>query len=240
MLQELGKLPKYFLENLKNIYSAEEIEKITKWFQSQRRPLTLRVNTSKITLEDFEAEMENKKISFEKVAWLKSAYILHELQESDLQKMRLYDKWEVYLQGLSSQLPIHFFNELKAKNVLDAASAPGWKTSQMSAIMHNTWSITALELHQVREDKLEYTLNKQGSTNVEMIKTDARIFESQTQFDAILFDAPCSSEGRINLNREKSYGFLSDSNNKKNYKIQKSIISNILKYLADEDRKSVV
>lgn len=226
-------LPDYFLQNLKKIYTAEELEIIHNWFNTKKRKLSLRLNGIKTNIEKFEAELTEKWIVFEKIKWLENAYMLDELSEKDLQKMRMYNTWEVYLQWLASQLPVLFFDDLKWKTVLDVTSAPGWKTSQLASCMQNLWEITALELGQIRLEKLNYTLSRQWVTNTQVIKTDARSFQTDKKFDAILLDAPCSSEWRINLYYEKSYWFLSETNNKKNYKLQKAIINNVLQYLAN-------
>lgn len=50
---------------------------------------------------------------------------------------------------------------------------------------------------------------------------------SSEHFDAILFDAPCSGEGTINLTTDKLWPNWSLANIKKNYIIQKRIFNSI-------------
>ena len=45
------------------------------------------------------------------------------------------------------------------------------------------------------------------------------------EFDRILLDAPCSAEGRISLENEKSYGFWSLENIVKKAELQYELIS---------------
>ena len=47
---------------------------------------------------------------------------------------------------------------------------------------------------------------------------------SDIQFDRILLDAPCSAEGRISLDNEKTYGFWSLDNIIKKAELQKELI----------------
>lgn len=78
----------------------------------------------------------------------------------------------------------------------------------------NIGHIFAIEKNQIRADKLAYNCRLQNTENVEIIKIDARKFlENSTEiFDKILLDAPCSAEGRIDANNEKSFGFWSEKN----------------------------
>jgi 16S rRNA C967 or C1407 C5-methylase (RsmB/RsmF family) len=49
--------------------------------------------------------------------------------------------------------------------------------------------------------------------------------DSNTLFDAILLDAPCSAEGRISTENEKSYGFWSLENIAKKSELQSELLS---------------
>jgi 16S rRNA C967 or C1407 C5-methylase (RsmB/RsmF family) len=112
---------------------------------------------------------------------------------------------------------------------LDLAAAPGWKTTQIATILNNTGAIIAIDNNQIRADKLRFTIARQWVKNVSVMKIDARSFPANYSwelFDAMLFDAPCSAEWRINLNNEKTYDFVWPSNNKKNYYLQRDILKN--------------
>lgn len=62
---------------------------------------------------------------------------------------------------------------------------------------------------------------------------DARKFfeTEEEQFDRILLDAPCSAEGRIQLENEKSYGFWTLENIKKKAELQYELLSLAVKAL---------
>jgi 16S rRNA C967 or C1407 C5-methylase (RsmB/RsmF family) len=53
----------------------------------------------------------------------------------------------------------------------------------------------------------------------------------ELKFDAILFDAPCSSEGKINLHSEKTYNGWEEKYIGFNYKRQKAIIEKNVRLL---------
>ncbi len=100
--------------------------------------------------------------------------------------------------------------------------------------MGNTGKIVACEKHQIRHDKLLHNLALQGATNVETFKMDAlKLCEEleQGSFDAILLDVPCSAEGRIRANDERSYGFWSVRNIEEKAILQKSLLDAVLPLL---------
>ena len=49
--------------------------------------------------------------------------------------------------------------------------------------------------------------------------------DSDFVFDSILLDAPCSAEGRISIQNEKSYGFWSLENITKKSELQSELLS---------------
>jgi len=70
--------------------------------------------------------------------------------------------------------------------------------------MDNKGQIIACDNNQIRVDKLEFTLKRQGCTNVSVVKKNAVNLSKELEhqfgnspleyFDKILFDAPCSAE----------------------------------------------
>ena len=135
---------------------------------------------------------------------------------------------KIYLQSLSSILPVLALDTQAGENILDVCAAPGSKTTQMAMIMCNEGKITALEQNPIRYDKLMHNASLQGATIVEGKKVDAKVYLDPLwikKFDKILLDAPCSAEGRIFLGNEKTYGFWSLENIKKKASVQYDLLS---------------
>jgi 16S rRNA (cytosine1407-C5)-methyltransferase len=131
------------------------------------------------------------------------------------------------MQGLASQIPAVLLDLKDNMKVLDVTAAPGSKTTQIAAIMHNAGTIIACEKHQIRHDKLMHNITLQGATNIQTHKVDALKLMAELEkesFDAILLDAPCSAEGRIKLGDERSYGFWSLKNIREKAVIQKELL----------------
>ena len=115
---------------------------------------------------------------------------------------------KIYLQSLSSMLPVLALAPLSGDTILDACAAPGSKTTQLAMMMKNEGKIVALEQNPIRFDKLMHNCKLQDATIVEGKKVDAKVYLDPLRlgtFDKILLDVPCSAEGRISLLNEKTY-----------------------------------
>jgi NOL1/NOP2/sun family putative RNA methylase len=80
------------------------------------------------------------------------------------------------------------------EKVLDLCAAPGSKTTQISQAMNNQGLVIANEPSLARVTSLRANCERLGAINVAITRYDGRRFPGH-QFDRILVDAPCSSEG---------------------------------------------
>lgn len=231
------KLNKIFVSNLEKIYSKNDLEIIEKWFSCKKRKTSFRVNTLKSTNEEIEKVLKEKWLEFKKIDFLPNAYILENWTEKDLWDLDIFTKWKIYLQSISSQIPVALLNIKEWDKILDITASPGWKTTQAWAVLKNTWKIIAVDNNAIRIDKLNFTIKRQWLRNVEVIKTDARNLVNNNDyiwyFDKIIADLPCSAEWKFNYNIEKTYWYWNESTNKKNYRLQKDIMKSIIPLLKD-------
>ena len=104
----------------------------------------------------------------------------------------------VVIQDPSSQIVAKWVDPQDGEKILDVCAAPGTKTSQMAAMMKNSGSIVALDIHEQRLDLLEQAMKQLGVKNVETKVMDAKEADKHfpdKSFDQILVDAPCSGLG---------------------------------------------
>lgn len=230
----MKKIPQKFWERIKEFYSPQEIEIIKNWFATNKRKVSFRVNTLKSDPIEIESILEQNNIDFIKVDGLKNAYQLIKDEERVLWNLDIFQDGKIYLQSLSSQIPVHFLDLKKWDTVLDITAAPGSKTSQIAEYLENTWEVFANDNNAIRIEKLKFTLTRQWVNNTKVIKNDARklneVFKNET-FDAILADLPCSAEWRMLDNNEKSFWFWSEENITKNATLQKEILKNTISLL---------
>ena len=223
-----------FWERLNNIYNENDLKTIKIWLNSDKRKVSFRINNIKSTTNEVLKELDNKWLYYKKIDFLENAYILENWIEKDLWNLDIFKDWKIYLQSISSQIPVHFLDLKTWDNILDITAAPWSKTSQIASILKNSCSITANDNNAIRIDKLKFTLERQWVKNTKVIKHDAsklwQILEKNS-FDKILADLPCSAEWRINLNKEKSYWFWSEKNIEKNKNLQLEILKDTIPLL---------
>ena len=198
----LNKIPNFLREKLLKQYGKEILEKILIGY-SEKRPVTLRVNTLKTDSAKIKEKLKLNNIDFSEVVWSHNALIINNVEERDIRKLEIYENGEIYLQSLSSMLPAIVLSPKAGENILDMAAAPGGKTTQMAALSNNEALITACEKNKIRAERLKYNIKKQGANKINVLLTDARNLDNFFSFDKILLDAPCSGSGTINLENEK-------------------------------------
>ncbi len=231
-----SKLPVDFIEKIKNIYSKEDLEICNKWFEIEKRKTVFRVNTLKTNSDEVLKTLKDNNLEVSKVDFLENAFILENGIEKDLWDLSIFEKWHIYMQSISSQLPVNLLNIKEWQRILDITAAPWGKTSQLSEKLNNTGKIIANDNNAIRIEKLNFTLKRQGCTNVEVLKSDARNIKNDNPlyieyFDHIVADLPCSAEWKFNINREKSFGFWDTLVVKRNYRLQKQILENTIDLL---------
>jgi 16S rRNA (cytosine967-C5)-methyltransferase len=89
----------------------------------------------------------------------------------------------------------------KDEVVLDLCAAPGGKTMQLAAAGAR---VTALDISGPRLKRLEDNLKRTG-LSATLVTADALHWDPETQFDAILLDAPCSATGTLRRHPDLAY-----------------------------------
>lgn len=197
-------LPDHFLRHIAAIMPAHL--SMDDFVASCRRPLrrSIRVNTLKIGVQDFVTRMQAVGWQLDPVPWCETGFWLTREDESvPLGNTAEHLCGLFYIQEASSMLPVTaLFASDKVKRdgmLLDAAAAPGSKTTQIAALMDNQGMLVANEYSSSRLKVLSANIQRCGVTNVGMTHFDAKVFGQwlPETFDAILLDAPCSGEGTV-------------------------------------------
>ncbi len=191
-------IPEFLLELLLKQYGKNTTKSILKGY-SNNRPITLRANTLKTSINYIKNTLNTLNISFKNVPWYTDAIILENTSEEQIKNLDIYKEGFIYLQNLSSMIPPIILNPQENENILDMAAAPGGKTTQMLALSQNKAFITACEKNKIRAERLKYNINKQNANRVNVMTKDSRNLDDFFSFDKILLDAPCSGSGTINL-----------------------------------------
>ena len=216
-----------FLKNLLIEQYGEEISaKIENRYKVQR-PVTLRANNLKTSLEKVKEKLDEAQIEYETISWYEKALIIKNVREEEIRKLEIYENGEIYLQSLSSMLPPIILEPKAGENILDMTAAPGGKTTEIAALTENKAYITACEKNKIRAERLKFNLQKQGVKSTNIMVEDARKLSDYFSFDKILLDAPCSGSGTENI-FDKNF---SKELVERSVKFQEELLSKALKIL---------
>ncbi|WP_249894670.1 16S rRNA (cytosine(1407)-C(5))-methyltransferase RsmF [Erwinia sp. PK3-005] len=165
---------------------------------------SLRVNTLKISVADFLSQTADYGWQLTPIPWCAEGFWITRSEEDEtlpLGSVAEHLSGLFYIQEASSMLPVSalFAAQPQPERVMDVAAAPGSKTTQMAALMHNQGVIVANEYAASRVKVLHANISRCGISNTAITHFDGRVFGPALPetFDAILLDAPCSGEGVI-------------------------------------------
>lgn len=204
----IQKLPAEFIDRLRQIIPPSRFPSVLQTFV-QKRPTSFRVNTLKADRARVLSLFQEESIKVKDVLWCRDAFLLSDATLRDLQQTTPYKETFVYVQGLSSMVPVMILAPQKGERILDLCAAPGGKTGQIAASVGNEAEVVAVEKIQVRFYKLLANIKLQQASCVKPVMMDGSIaFRRYTAyFDRVLLDAPCSSEGQFLVHEPRSFGY---------------------------------
>ncbi len=181
-------LPEVFTESVK-AYLGDEYEAFIASYNEKPRS-ALRINTSKITPDDFvkKAPYKIEKIPFAPNAW--------SIDDTDAwSKHPYYYAGLYYLQEPSAMLPALTLPIESSDFVLDLCAAPGGKSTAIAA--YSPKVLVSNDISPSRAIPLVRNLEHTGYGNFLVTAEDPSKLKDlyPRRFDKILVDAPCSGEG---------------------------------------------
>ena len=226
-------IPEFLYNMLINQYGENISNKIIKGY-SQKRPVTLRANTLKTNISYIKNFFDNLGFKYKEVSWYTDALIMENISIDQIKNLEIYKSGEIYLQSLSSMIPPIILSPQENENILDMASAPGGKATQMLALSSNKAFITACEKNKIRAERLKYNINLQSANRINVMVKDSRTLDDFLSFDKILLDAPCSGSGTININDSKLEKYFTEDLVNRSTKIQFNLLKKAITLLKPE------
>ena len=194
------KLPKEFLERLKNDLTKQEFDKYIEAINSE--PVRgLRVNTKRISVDEF---LKNTSLELEKLDFATDGFILKTDEKIGNNLEHLSGM--IYLQEPSSMLAVcssRIENENRPLKVLDLCASPGGKTGQIAARISEDSILFSNEIIRQRAEVLHSNIERLGYKNVVVLNEEPKNLKAfEGFFDYVFVDAPCSGEGMFRKNPE--------------------------------------
>lgn len=225
----------FLIDTLKKYYTDLEIDKILSGFSCKRKT-TFRINNIKSNKNEIEDELKKYKFQYVNAKEYEDCYVLNDDnviiddKKNNIRDTDIYKNGKIYIQNLSSMIPVLELNPLENENILDMCAAPGGKTTMIQSLTNNKSFLTALELNKIRYEKLKYNIETQNA-NVYLMNKDVLSLDDNIKFDKILLDAPCSGSGTININNNNYEKYFTKELINKSIERQKKLIKKAFKLL---------
>ena len=117
------KVPEFLTKKIYEEYDENEANSIISGLQEEKKT-SFRLNRIKTDILEVENVLNENKISFEKPDFLEDGYVVEKEFEKDLRNLKIYKDGKIYLQSLSSMIPVLVLNPQEKENILDMCSAP--------------------------------------------------------------------------------------------------------------------
>lgn len=218
-------LPDKYLKTIKELLK-DEYEAYLDSFNEDRIH-SLKVNTNKISIEDFQKLFPNLK----QVPWAKDGFYY---EDENITKSPYYYAGLFYIQEASAMLPAEVLPIEENDIVLDACAAPGGKSLKLLNKLNNTGLLVSNDISSSRANALLRNIERFGFENYYVISKDVTELETKYKntFDKILLDAPCSGEGMFRKDKTLINSWL-EHDESYYAPIQKSLILSCLNMLKD-------
>ena len=154
--------------------------------------LTLKMNSTKVTHEEFKALLNSVNLKFVQGKYLPDFFKLQNL--TNITAWDYYNNGYFDVQDESAGLACKLLDLKPGLRVLDMCAAPGGKTSYIASLMNDQGEIVALDRYESRLQLLIKNMKRLGFRSVRPIVMNAMEY-NRKDFDRILVDAPCSGTG---------------------------------------------
>lgn len=164
---------------------------------NQHPPMTLRLDTSQSSVDDFLRSWRALGREAQPVAWNEAAIVLE--RAASVQTLPGFETGAVSVQDAAAQLAAPLLDAAPGMRVLDACAAPGGKTLHIAQRTRDLAELVAADDDAARLVRVRENLERAG-LHATLLTADLR---SRPQslgagtFDRVLVDAPCSATGVI-------------------------------------------
>ena len=166
-------------------------------------PLTLRVNTSRISRDKLMEEFHQQGIEVSPGKLSKTAVRLEERAAPG--ELKPFKEGLCTVQDEGAQLIAGLLTPEPGLKILDACAAPGGKTGHLDQWMEGLGLIVAADRSHKRLRMMSDSLGRLGAAGVQLLAADLTAASSPFQenvFDRVLLDAPCSGTGVLRRHPE--------------------------------------
>jgi len=192
-------------------------------------PLTLRVNTLRISLNEFLERLEKIGVSAKRTDHAPFGVRLNDSVSYSKLDSELHGLF--FVQDEASQICVEAMSTKAGDFVIDSCSCPGSKSFGAAINMQNTGKILSCDLHESKLSLVDRGAQRLGIDIISTRRADARTFDVSLyeSADVLLCDVPCSGFGVVAKKPEIRYKDISQTDRLP--QIQTDILDNVCKYV---------
>lgn len=191
-------LPVLFVDKMKSLLGDD----YTNYINCYEKPrfYGLRINTAKITVEDF---LEIAPWKLDPIPWIDNGFY-YDGEQVQPAKHPYYFAGLYYLQEPSAMTPANRLPIEPGDRVLDVCAAPGGKATELGAKLQGEGVLIANDISSSRAKGLLKNLELFGIGNFLVLSEEPGKLTNYfpEYFDKILIDAPCSGEGMFRKDKK--------------------------------------
>lgn len=191
-------------------------------------PVTIRVNTLKISRDELLAELQKNDISAELTRYAPNGIKLKNMPP--LVRDMINDG-KCFIQDEASQISAEVLSPRAGETVIDVCACPGGKSFSAAIKMENSGKLYAFDLHKNKLTLIDSGAKRLGIDIISSAEKNGTVFDPNFEglADAIICDVPCSGLGVIAKKPEIRYKTFDDISALP--KTQSAILGNSSRYL---------
>ena len=188
--------PQALVDLLKGYVGKERLEGMLQ-ANNAVAPMTVQVNTLRISSADLQKHLEGEGITAQKHGWMENCLVLS--GTGSLEHLESFQKGYFYVQDPAAKLSVLCAGIPENSRVLDCCAAPGGKSFAAYIAMHGTGAVTACDIHEHKIPLIAKGAERLGFAGITACCQDGAVFNPAwlDRFDAVIADVPCSGYGII-------------------------------------------
>lgn len=197
-------MPEWILRKWLAEYDMDTVKKILTYFQKEK-PVTVRCNTSRLTLEELVQRLRTEGVTVKSHPYL--PYALSIAGYDYLGGLSSFREGLFAVQDISSMLVGEIASPEEGSYIMDVCAAPGGKALHLAEKLNGTGHVEARDLTEYKTGLIQENIDRMGLENISAVVQDATVLDkaSMEKADIVIADLPCSGLGVLGRKTDLKY-----------------------------------